>query len=415
MNDTTLYQRILGLGEPWKVTGVELSMEKGEVVVRVATEEGAWACPECSERMHINEKVTRRWRHLDTCQLRTVIEADVPRVRCREHGTQMVRVPWAEPYGRFTALFEQVALLLMRACSISAASRHLGISWDEVDHIKERAVRRGLARKKPVPARAVRVDGKSVGKGHGYVTAVTRVPKDAKASVDYIAGGRDEAALDAYWRLPSTGPLGDIRCASMDMWKPYIASASSALPGGALAVTHDPFRLVQHMNRAVDAVRRRERSRLGEASRKELKNTRFMWLYGFESLPEKWSKRMEAVKDGATKAARAWRLKELFRAFCQCGDRAQASAFFDDWHASAVRCRLKSVVEFAKMVKRRLPQVLNYFIHKVTNAFSEGINGIIQELIGRARGYRNRERLKRDIYFHLGDLDMLPAIPCNIQ
>ena len=129
---------------------MELSMEKGEVVVRVAAEEGVWACPECSERMHVHGKAMRRWRHLDTCQLRTVIEASVPRVRCPEHGTRMARVPWAEPRGRFTAPFEQVALLLMRACSLSAASRHLGISWDEVDHIKERAVRRGLARKKPV-------------------------------------------------------------------------------------------------------------------------------------------------------------------------------------------------------------------------------------------------------------------------
>ena len=415
MNDATLYQQILGLEKPWRVTGVELSMEKGEVVVKVATEETVWACPECSARMHVNEKVTRRWRHLDTCQLKTLIEADVPRVRCPEHGTRMVRVPWAEPYGRFTALFERVALMLMKSCSLSAASRHLGISWDEVDHIKERAVRRGLARKRPVPAKAVCVDEKSAGRGHEYVTVVTRVPEGGSPFVDYIADGRDEAALDAYWALPSTGPLKDIRCASMDMWKPYIKSASAALPGGALAVTHDPFHLVQHMNRAVDAVRRREQARLGEPARRELKSTRFMWLYGFESLPEKWAERMKAVKDGATKTARAWRLKELFREFYRCGDWAQGSAFFEDWHASAVRCRLKPVVEFAKMVKRHLPQVLNYFIHKVTNSFSEGINGIIQELIGRARGYRNRERLKRDIYFHLGNLDMLPNIPCNIQ
>jgi len=48
MNDTTLYQQILGLKEPWRVTGVELSMATGEFVVKVETTETLWACPECA-------------------------------------------------------------------------------------------------------------------------------------------------------------------------------------------------------------------------------------------------------------------------------------------------------------------------------------------------------------------------------
>jgi len=356
--------------------------------------------------MHVNEKVTRRWRHLDTCHLRTIIEAQVPRVRCREHGTQMVQVPWAEPWGRFTALFERVAILLMGACSISAASRHLGISWDEADPIKQRAVSQGLARKRPVPAKAVCVDEKGVGRGHDYVTVVTRVPQSGSPFVDHIADGRDQAALDGYWGLPTTGPLKDIQCVSMDMWRPYMASAFAALTHADAAVTHDPFHLVQHMNKAVDEVRRREQSRLGEAEKKELKGTRFMWLYGYQALPAKWVER----KDGATRTARAWRLKERFRAFYQCENWAQAEAYIKDGYKSAIHCRLEPVKKVARMVKEHLPQVLNFFIHNVTNSFSEGVNGIIQQIIARARGYRNRERLKRDLYFHLGNLDMLPVI-----
>jgi transposase len=410
MNDTSLYQQILGLSEPWRVTGVDLSLETGEVVVRVSTEETVWGCPECGERMHVHSRVTRRWRHLDTCQLRTVIEAEVPRVRCREHGTLTVRVPWAEPHGRFTALFEKVALLLMMKCSTSAAAEHLRLSWDEADRIKQRAVDRGLARKKASPAKAVCVDEKSVGRGHDYVTVVVRVPEDGAPFVDFVADGREKASLDAYWTLPATGPLEDIRCASMDMWRPFIDSAAAALPDGLNAVTHDPFHLVQHANKAVDEVRRKEQALLGPEKGRALKGTRFMWLYGFESLPEKWEERMKAMKDGKTRTARAWRLKEQFRAFYQCENWAQGKAFFDDWHRCAIRSRLEPVKKVAGMIRDHLPQVLNYFIHRVTNSFSEGVNGLIQELVGRARGYRNRERLKRDLYFHLGNLDMLPAV-----
>ena len=410
MNDTALYETVLGLTKPWHVVEVVLSLEKGEVLVRVEAKETKWGCPECSERMHVHEWKTRQWRHLDTCQLKTIIEASVPRVKCAKHGTLMVRVPWADPHGRFTALFERTAIMLMKSCSISAASKYLRLSWDETDHIKARAVARGLARKQPVAARAVCVDEKSVGKGHDYVTVVTRVPEEGRPFVDFVTDGREEEALNAYWKLPGTGALESIKCASMDMWKPYINSATKNLPQGANAVTHDPFHIVQHMNKAVDTVRRQEQPLLGADAGKQLKGTRFMWLYGFENLPPKWADRMKTMKDGKTRTARAWRLKELFRDFYQCENWTQAEAFFKDWYASAIRSKLEPVKKVARMIKAHLPQVLNFFIHRITNAFSEGINSMIQEIIKRANGYRNRDRLKRDLYFHLGGLDLYPDV-----
>jgi len=43
-----------------------------------------------------------------------------------------------------------------------------------------------------------------------------------------------------------------------------------------------------------------------------------------------------------------------------------------------------------------------------TNARLEGINSVIQWLKKAARGYRNRERFRNAIYFHLGGLDLYP-------
>ncbi len=59
--------------------------------------------------MHVHEWTRRKWRHLDTQQFQAWIEADVPIVRCLEHGAQTVQVPWAEPDARFTMLFERLA------------------------------------------------------------------------------------------------------------------------------------------------------------------------------------------------------------------------------------------------------------------------------------------------------------------
>ena len=112
MQDFQLYQQILGLVEPWHVKAVTLRREQGEVEIEVECREHAWGCLECGQRMHVHAWERRRWRHLDSCQFKTMIAAEVLRVSCAEHGTQTVAVPWAEKFGRFTGLMERLALAL---------------------------------------------------------------------------------------------------------------------------------------------------------------------------------------------------------------------------------------------------------------------------------------------------------------
>ena len=150
MKDIQLYEQILGLAAPWRVDEVKLKPTEQEIEVRVSFADTNWGCPECQQRMVIHDYEERRWRHLDSCQFKTVIVARVPVVKCPTHGTQTVAVPWAEKYGRFSRLFERLAIDVMLECSIRGACELLRISWDEADGIKQRAVKRGLARKTPV-------------------------------------------------------------------------------------------------------------------------------------------------------------------------------------------------------------------------------------------------------------------------
>ena len=44
-----------------------------------------------------------RWRH--TCRFKTILHVEPPRTNCGEHCARTVKLPWAEPDSRFTALF----------------------------------------------------------------------------------------------------------------------------------------------------------------------------------------------------------------------------------------------------------------------------------------------------------------------
>lgn len=89
-------------------------------------------------------------------------------------------------------------------------------------------------------------------------------------------------------------------------------------------------------------------------------------------------------------------------------DRAEALATFKGWYSWAIRSRLEPMKEVARMIKTHLEGVLNAIERGVTNARLEGINSIIQWLKKSARGYRNRDRFRTAIYFHLGGLDLQP-------
>ena len=409
MQDIQLYQQILGLSEPWRVKSVRLNHQAREVEVEVECTETVWGCPECSERMHVHDWERRRWRHLDTCQYRTIVTAEVPRVKCLTHGTQTVTVPWAEKHGRFTALFERQAIDMMQECSVAAACEILRISWDEADGIKQRAVKRGLARKVPRVMERLCVDEKSVGVGQQYMTIVAEVTEGQSARVEYVGEGRERESLDTFWAGLSQEQMAGVEAVAMDMWDPFLKSTLTWVPGAAEKIVHDPFHLVGYMNKAVNEVRKTEHRQLSAQGDDTLSGTRQLWLYGMENVPEKWAQRFGEVKETSLQTARAWAIKEVFRSFWLSGDEGEARYHFGEWYGWAMRSRLEPVKRVARMCKRHLKNILTFFKHRLTNGPIEGLNNRIQGLIKKAFGYRNKERFRNDVLFHLGGLDLYPA------
>ena len=87
--------------------------------------------------------------------------------------------------------------------------------------------------------------------------------------------------------------------------------------------------------------------------------------------------------------------------------------FFDQWYAWGVRCRLRPIVRVAKMLKRHLPNLLSYFLYRITNATSEGFNSVIQALKYAARGFRSFKNYRTRIRFYCGRLALRPQLPCH--
>ena len=126
-------------------------------------------------------------------------------------------------------------------------------------------------------------------------------------------------------------------------------------------------------------------------------------------MPDSQRAAFDELKGEQLKTSRAWALKELFRDFWVCKSEAEGREFFGFWYSWAVRCRLEPMKKVARTLKAHLRNILTFFTHRITNAALEGLNNRIAGLVKKAFGYRNRERFKTDILFHLGGLDLYPS------
>src|SRR5262245_11115285 len=214
MRDTELYRLVLGLERPWTVTKVKLSVEDERVDVWAGHEEGVrFPCSTCARELPLyDHSEERTWRHLDSCQFKTFLHARPPRVECPEHGVRQVTLPWAESRARFTALFERLAIDVLCETDVLGATRILRISWDEAWHLMERAVERGLAKKRPRVTALIGVDEKAVAKGHTYMTLVSDL---AQGTIEYVSDARKQESLDGYFATLTPAQLRGIEAVAM--------------------------------------------------------------------------------------------------------------------------------------------------------------------------------------------------------
>lgn len=400
------YGLLLGIKSPWGVSGVKLDLGGRRVEIGVEWGRGHEVpCPECGKPCAIADHAPERtWRHLDTMQFETLIRARVPRSRCPDHGVKTIGVPWAEPGSRFTLLFERFALdVILASRSLSQACELLKLDWDAVQRVMDRAVRRGLERRKLEGLAHVGIDEKSFGSGQSYISLLSDL--DGSRVLE-VMEGCDQQTAQSLWESLSPKQRRGIEAVALDMAPAFIAASRAAVPEAELV--HDKFHIAKHLNEAVDKVRRQEHKALLAEGDETLKNTRQLWLFNPLNFSLEQAQDFERLKFSGLKVARAWAIKELFSKLWTYCYEASARKFFTKWFGWAARSKLKPVVKVARMLKKHLENILTYLRHPITNAVTEGLNSKIQSIKSNARGFRSFHNYRTRILFFCGKLSLYP-------
>jgi transposase len=353
----------------------------------------------------------RAWRHLDSCQFQTLLVARLPRAQCPTHGVKTVEAPWCEPHSRFTLAFECFAIAVLLATGVQArAAALLRLSHSQVHEIMARAVERGLTRRDPeAPLPHLSLDEKSFQQGHHYITVLG---DSTHRGVLDVALSRTQEATETLLR-DSLSPMQcqQVRSVSMDMWLAFAQAREQVLPQAE--TVHDRFHIAGYLiagylGVAVDKTRRDEHRRLAQDGASPLSKSKWLWLRSPENLTDTQRALFTALQSQGLETAQVWSFKEAFRQFFTAGSVVEGEAFFANWYDTALKLGNKHLTKVAEMLRNHLPGLLAYLRHQTNNAVAEGLNGQIQLIKARARGFRRFPNFRVAILFFLGKLDLNP-------
>jgi transposase len=406
---TRVWARLLGLGAA-VVEGVEFG-DEGEVVVAARPR---WyrrdRCGVCGRRcpgFDLGEG-RRRWRALDLGTTVAYVEADAPRVTCREHDVVVCAVPWARHASRFTRSFEDQAAWLAVQCSKKAVAELMRVAWRTVGSICERvAAEAGRDVDLLAGLRWIGIDEISRRKGQRYLTVVV---DHHTGRLVWAQAGRDRKTVEAF-----LDALGEERCAQLELVSADMANWISGpiaerCPDAVRCV--DPFHVVQLATDALDEIRREvwnEARKAGQtAIARELKGARFALWKNPENLTRRQRAKLSAVQQTNRPLYRAYLLKEQLRQIYRVPTE-HAGALLDAWLAWARRSRLEPFVKLARTITEQRAGIEAAIEHGLSNARVEAINTKIRLITRRAFGFHSPDALIALAMLTLGGL--CPPLP----
>ena len=405
-NTKELYYEILGLKDPWEVQKVDLNLVQNEITIFLNYKSRKGFCPECGKECNLYDKrITRKWRHLDTCQLKSYIVASIPRIKCKEHTIKSINIPWSQSNSHFTTFFELFAIELLQATfNQTKAAEILRISFSQINTIMKNAVKRGLHRREKENLEYIGIDEKSMKKGHKYMTIIYDLKKGKV--IDLIKDRKEESAIKLMKDIKSNNNCDSLKAITMDMWKAFINAAKEVFP--MTDIVHDKFHIMKYMNDGVDKTRKKEVKKLNMENDKSLKNTKYLFLKNQENMTDKQSLRFAEVKNMNLKTSKAWLIKENFKGFFNSETINNGKFFFNAWLNDVRKSGLKEMLNISELIIRHWSGIISYIKHKITNSLAENINGKIQKIKTIAKGFYGFENYRISILFYLGKLDLAP-------
>jgi len=332
----------------------------------------------------IQQREVRAVRDLNFGPARVSLRCVYRKVWCRECGRVVVEdLELFDPYQRVTRRLARAIHELCKTMTVSDVARHFRLDWKTVKNIDKAFLEDKYGQTDYEGLRLLAVDEIAVKKGQQYMTVV----------IDYITGrvvwmGKDrkKETLDAFFAGMTDQQRARVEAVAMDMWQPYIASVSQAVPQAK--IVFDLYHVVASFNQVIDAVRRSEFRKASKEYKDVYKGAKYLLL-----------KRRIRRKEHREHLASLLALNQTLLKMVLLRDqlphiwgytyRGCAAKALDEWCGMARTIGHPDVTDFVNMLERHREGILNHCNYSIHTSKLEGINNTIKVIKRDAYGYHD--------------------------
>ena len=300
----------------------------------------------------------------------------------------------------------------LRLADGAEAARALGECPQRVWNVLLHHVAKAHAAMDLADVRVISVDEVCRARGQNYLTIISEPKQNGRPERVLLAlEGRDSDTLRQFREhLRGVGlDPEQIQTICSDMSPAYIKGITEQF-GGALLV-FDYFHVVQLVTQALDEVRRREWREFPE----ELKGVRWSLLKGEAKLTEEQRQTRARVVAGKLQTGKAFNHLDALRAIMRQPDATVAEQELKWWCGWVGRSKIPEMKKVAHTIRGHWDGIVAYLRTRVTNGAAEALNGIIQTVKRKARGFSTVEYFTAMIYLVASHLqfDLPDPIPAT--
>ena len=339
-------------------------------------------CPTCGGTLHVHRRLTLHVQDLPAFDNRVGLEVQHRTYRCADCGDTF-SPEYDQIDGRFTKRFKEQLKKETLNFSFRELAARYGISDVEVGRLfreKKAEIEENYVLETP---RVLGIDEVHFQKH--YFGVLVKVNKEDGQIIE-MTETRTVEMMTAV--LQAMQHKENLRCVTMDMYKPYVTSVRSVFPDVPIVI--DRFHVIKELLRCIETKRRALSHTIKQQKvRASLKNNRFLILGSGDQLTPTQKERLDQLFKNYPQFQPVYELKEAFRSIYEFAKtREEAEEMYAEWLEESKD--ITELDDFKKTVSRWHDLIFNYFSvneESKTNAQTESLNNIIKRVVSQGRGY----------------------------
>ena len=387
--------------------------KRGDYVITVESELESATCHQCGReisKFHSHDRAITL-RHLPILGHQVYIRLRPKRYECpycsskkhRKISTQ--QLSWYRAKSPHTKAYEEQVLLQVVNSTIQDVAIKENLGYEAVVGILKRNVTSQVNWFEFDRLEVVGLDEIALKKGRSnYVVIVTARLKDGQVKVLAVLPNREKETVKAFLSRIPTRLQRTIHTVCTDMWKAYINAVKEVL--GEAVVVVDRYHVAKKYRDCADKLRKQELKRLKtELSEEEYDTIKgAMWPFrkNKADLKPKEAELLDRLFDYAPSLKSAYDFREKLTAIFEKDlTKTQATQAIKKWHQEVQESELTCFDPFLTTLDTYLDEITNYFLHRDSSGFVEGLNNKIKVLKRRCYGLFNLDHLFQRLFLDL--------------